>query len=310
LPLLTPIADYVRSRPILRRCAHVAVRLIPDVPWTVRVPELGPLRIRLRQHRWHLWEQFDRSDTLMWGTFDRLISPGRGANLGDVVYDIGANIGKYSRVMVQLYGASRLLAFEPMTENYELLLANIRLGNLEGRIVPFHLALGDVEGEEDLQIDDMNSGSAVLSSVSGGAASEGRRSFGLPPLTERIKVVRLDDLIGRESLPPPNFMKIDTEGAEVKVLTGAKLTLLTQKPHLAIALHGIDKARDTIALLNDLGYAVAGFVADPDSKTGGETYRFLQSGDAAILSNNNIVASREPALIAEQITRQPARHGR
>jgi FkbM family methyltransferase len=273
----------------------MAVKLIPDVPWTVRVPELGPLRIRLRQHRWLLWEKFGEGDTLMLGIFNRLIRP------GDVVYDIGANIGVYTRVMAQWLGASQVIAFEPMTKNYELLDANIAMGRLQNRVHLCRMALSDADGEEELQIDDMNSGSAVLNSVSGGAASEGRRSFELPPLTERVKIARLDDTIERESLRPPNMMKVDTEGAEVKVLRGARSTLTTHRPRLAIALHGEDKAHDTVALLRELGYIVCGFVAEPDNRTGGSTYRQLSPGDAPILANNNIVASFDPGDVMDEI---------
>ena len=274
------------------------MRMIPDVPWTVRVADLGPVRIRLRQHRWYLWEKFAQSDTLMLGVFNRMIRP------GDVVYDIGANIGVYSRVMVQWFGASKLIAFEPMAGNFELLTANAELGRLQDRVRTFRMALSDTNGEEELQIDDMTSGTAVLNSVSGGAASDGRQSFGLGPLTERVKIARLDDLVSRESLPPPQMMKIDTEGAEVKVLTGARAMLMTHHPRLAIALHGEDKARGTIALLAELGYTVCGFVADPESKTGGSVYRILQPGDAPVLANNNVVASRDPADVVTEIMPQ------
>lgn len=295
MAILTPIANFIRSRPFLRRQAHLAVRMIPDMLWTVRVPELGPVRIRLRQHRWFLWEKFGQGDTLMLGLFNRLIQN------GDVVYDIGANIGAYTRVMAQWFGAGRIIAFEPMTENFDLLQANVALGNLQDRVRTFRMALSDVEGEEELQIDDMNSGTAVLNSVSGGAASDGRQSFELPPLTERVKIARLDDLIEREQLPPPRMMKIDTEGAEVKVLRGAKNTLTTHRPRLAIALHGEDKARDTVTFLRELGYIACGFVAEPDNHVGGTTYRQLSPGDATILANNNIVASFDPGDVMDEI---------
>jgi FkbM family methyltransferase len=234
----------------------------------------------------------------MLGVFNRMIRP------SDVVYDIGANIGVYSRVMVQWFGAARLIAFEPMSDNFELLSDNITLGNLQDRVRAFRMALSDSEGEEELQIDDMTSGTAVLNSVSGGAASDGRQSFGLGPLTERVSVTRLDDVVANESLPPPDMMKIDTEGAEVKVLAGASGTLMKHHPRLTIALHGEDKARGTISLLQELGYTACGFVADPESKIGGSVYRVLQPGDAPVLANNNIVASHDPSDVVEEIMPQ------
>lgn len=298
---LTSFADWVRSRPLLRRCAHRAVRLIPDVRYSVRVPELGPVRIRLRRHRWFLWENFAHSDTLVFGTFDRLIRP------GDVVYDIGANIGLYTRVMHTWFGAGRIIAFEPMCENFELLQANIALGNIQDQVQAFPIALSDSEGEEELQIDDMTSGTAVLSSVSGGEASVGRREFGLPPLSERVTIAMLDRFIEREKLPPPNMMKIDTEGAEVKVLLGGRETLKRHRPRLAIALHSDDKAAATIKLLDELGYACFGNVKTAAGTAGQTTYRQLHANDAQLLANNNIVASCDVAEIRDEIMPQVGR---
>src|SRR5688572_17563180 len=198
----------------------------------------------MRRHRHMLWERPAQGDELTLGMFRRLIRP------GDVVFDIGANIGLYARIMMQRFQAGRIIAFEPMAENFELLETNVRLGKLEDRITHVRMALSDVQGEEELQIDDMSSGTAVLSSVSEGKASAARQEFGLPPQVERVKVARLDDLLqpppAEKILPVPHFMKIDTEGAEVKVLRGAMEMLRRHQPRLCIALHGEDKARGTL----------------------------------------------------------------
>lgn len=287
---LDTLARWIRHHRTLLWCARRAVRLIPDVPWTRRFPEIGPIRFRMRQHRWLLWEPFGRSDTFMLGVFDRLVRP------GDVVYDIGANIGIYCRVLCQWFGAARVIAFEPMGQNVQLLRANVALGDLADRIDVFALALGNTDGQEDLQIDDVRSSTAALSSVTGGAASAGRSHLHLPPLTERVTVARLDTLLEDHPLPPPQVMKIDTEGAEAMVLEGARDTLATHRPRLAVATHGPERASGAIALLKDLGYTSYGFVKDD----GGQRYAPLDPADGARLANNNFVSS----MIAEDV-REP-----
>ena len=296
--LLTRLANFARSRPLLHRSAHAAVRLIPDVRCTVRVTELGRLRIRLRRHRWFLWSSFAHSDALTLGMFERLIHP------GDIVYDIGANIGLYTRIMLTWFDARQVIAFEPMRDNFELLQANGALGNISDRVHAFPIALGDTEGDEPLQVDDMTSGTAVLSSVSGGEASVGRREFGLPPLTEMVTVATLDRFIQREHLPPPNVMKIDTEGAEVKVLTGARETLRRHRPRLVIALHDRDKIIHTLQLLESLDYDCFGIVRDGDRTI----YRQVHSEDADSLANNNIAASCNRDDVRDEI--MPRTHPR
>jgi FkbM family methyltransferase len=282
---LGSLAEWVRTRPLLRRTAHAAVRFMPDVPLTIRGGDIGRIRIRLRRHRWMLWQKFGEADGLTFGMFQRLIRP------GDVVYDIGANIGLYSRVMIKWFGAKQVIAFEPMRENFELLQANIALGGSKDMIRPHQLALSDRAGEEELQIDDMTSGTAALSSVTGGEASIGRREFGLKPKSERVSVTTLDALVASIKTPPPDVIKIDTEGAEALVLAGGRETIRQHLPRLCIALHGPQMARDTLTILDGLGYGSFGFVTEPDSRTGAAVWRQLHPADAELLVNNNIVAS-------------------
>lgn len=291
----------MRGQEGLRRAAHGAVRLIPDVPMTVQVKGVGPLRIRLRRHRWFFWEDFAKNDALILGIFARLIRP------GDVVYDIGANIGLYTRLMRVWFGASRVIAFEPMRENFDLLQRNVALGRMEGEVDVHAVALSDVEGQEELQVDDMASGTAVLSSVSGGEASAGRRVFGLGPKSERVEVARLDQFIEAHDLPRPQMMKVDTEGAEVKVLRGAVETLRQHRPRLAIALHGVDKAKGVLSLLDELGYFSFGFVREGES--GPRTYRQIWAADADSMCDNNMVASCEVADVREEIEPYARRSG-
>ncbi|HMN96187.1 MAG TPA: FkbM family methyltransferase [Phycisphaerales bacterium] len=314
-PLLTPLANWVRRQPLLRRAAHGCVRAIPDSRWTTTVEGLGRVRIRLRRHRWFLWEAFGAHDGPLFAAFDRLVVP------GDPVWDIGANIGVYTRVLRQWFGAGPIVAIEPMADNFALLTANIALGpRAPGEsggpmadVTALRLALSDRAGEETLQVDDVTSGTAVLDSIAGGHASAGRRSAGLPPAIERVRVERLDDLIATEGLPAPRMMKIDTEGAEVQVLRGALETLRRHRPRLSIALHGVDKAEGTIALLDEVGYRVAAEVLESAAGDRGAdgrrptAWRFVRRGDAPLLANNNVIAAavEESALLAAPLGTRP-----
>jgi FkbM family methyltransferase len=267
------------------------VKLIPDLPCTRRIPGIGRVRFRMRQHRWFLWQEFGRNDHFMLGVFHRLVRP------GDVVFDIGANIGVYARMLVQWFGASCVEAFEPMSQNVELLCANAAIGPLPGRIEVHAIALADRDGHDDLQIDDVRSTTAVLDSVSGGDASAGRKHFDLPPLTERVAVARLDTLMASGNLPVPDVMKIDTEGAEALVIAGAAETLRAHRPRLTVATHGPDKVEATIVGLRELGYHCAGFVTEE----GSACYRSLEPADAGRLANNNIICSADENDLAEPV---------
>lgn len=298
---LRSVTNAIRRHPSVQSLARRAVWLIPDLPWTVRIPDVGPLRIRLRRNRYLFWEHPLINDWLMMSVFERMVRP------GDVVYDIGGAIGLYTRVLSHWFGPARVVTIEPMSANVGLIRQNVALGGLLDRVTVLHMAAADREGEEDLQIDDVMSGTAALDRVTGGRASWGRQYMGLPPKVERVRVRTIDALVAEGAAPPPAFLKIDTEGAEGDVLRGARRTIEQHRPRMAIALHGQDKALDCATVLAGHGYHVAGWIATPGSP---RVYSPITPDNAASLSDNNIIASADPADVATEpprLTEAPRR---
>jgi FkbM family methyltransferase len=281
------LRDWMKRHDGAATIARRAIRLVPDVPVTLNVPDLGPFRFGLRRHRWLFG-----SDPLGGGhvatlrMFRRLIRP------GDVFYDVGANIGYYLRWVSGHLPIRHAVAFEPMTANIKLLRANVALGRSHGRVTVLPVALSDADGDEALQIDDMADGSAVLDSVSGGRAARGRSALGLPPKAERVAVRRLDAIIAERSLPLPDVMKIDTEGAEGAVLRGAATTLANSSPRLIIATHGPERVREVIDALGPHGYACYGRLGLE------ETWGRLHPDNVLTLADNNVVCAKNEADIA------------
>ena len=241
----------LRTRPRLGRWA---LRLIPDLPWTVRIAGLGPFRIRLRRNRsWWLRDPLE-SERVPFAILRRLVRP------GDVVYDIGANLGLYTRYLVTALGAARVVAFEPAADNRVLLERNLALAGLGERVAVLPLAIGDEDSSAEFQVDDMQSASGTLSKVTGGAPCVGRGNLGLGPLTTEVACRSLDSLAA-EGLPRPDVIKVDVEGAEALLLRGARRLLREAGPSLLIELHGAELAREVLPILADLGYACAAKVS-------------------------------------------------
>lgn len=288
------LRDCVKKNSLAARLVRKAIRLVPDVPLTLNIPDLGPFRFGLRRHRWFLGpEPLGGSHKATLAVFRCLIRP------NDVFYDVGANIGYYLRWVVGHLPVRHTVAFEPMQANLRLLRANISLGKCEDRATVLPFALGDVNREERLQVDDMSDGSAVLDSISGGAASTGRRALGLPPKVETVSVRQLDALLAMNCFPPPNMMKIDTEGAEAMVIRGAAATLRSHRPRLLIATHGAQCVRDTLRELLTIGYRCHGIVLDRQSST---AWTLLKDDDANRLADNNIVCTADGSFDAAGIT--------
>jgi FkbM family methyltransferase len=149
--------------------------------------------------------------------------------------DIGANVGLWSRDLVANF--SQVIAFEPVAIFRECLERNVSGANFS--ISP--LALGDQVTQATMIITEGNTGHSHLDPASMG--------------TGDVRVVTLDSL----KIPNVDYIKIDCEGYEYRVLQGAEQTIRTcrpvvvveQKPHAAYSDQYAQHA--AIALLQSWG---------------------------------------------------------
>lgn len=166
--------------------------------------------------------------------FRQLVRP------GDIAVDIGANIGAHTLPLAARVGAAgRVVAFEPVRMNFQLLCANIALNGLDN-VDAIPEGLG--EAESMVMIADRptradgNLGALALSEIPG---------------DRPVRVRRFDDAF---DWPRLRFMKIDVEGMEAEVLRGAAATLARLRPALYVENDRIEKSRELLLLLNALEY--------------------------------------------------------
>jgi FkbM family methyltransferase len=139
---------------------------------------------------------------------------------GDVMFDIGANVGAYSMVAAKKRGGgARVYAFEPSYVNIATLSANIALNDLGGQVTPIPVALSASTGMNVLNLRDLDSGSA-RHGLGDQMPDDGHVAFRQPVMT-----FRLDDLIEHFEVPAPNHIKMDVDGGELDVIAGASRTL-------------------------------------------------------------------------------------
>lgn len=160
---------------------------------------------------------------------------------GVVLYDVGANIGAYALIGGALGGS--VYAFEPSPENYATLQENIRNNKLVHLVFPIPVVLGNDAGVLKFSFDEFTSGATAGFSEKG----EGRVQVFLP-------VITLDACVEVFNLPIPHAMKIDVDGAEGEVLSGAKKLLTEQK--LTELLVEVEDALldEVLALLQSAGF--------------------------------------------------------
>lgn len=190
--------------------------------------------------------------------FDRLLQPGM------TFVDVGANEGLYSLFAARRVGAvGRVVAIEPSSRERRQLERNVRR-NLLGNVTIVPHALGASAGSAMLHIaTKLHGGHNTL----GDFVHEGTSAAG----SEEVLVETLEALARRLALDQIDAMKIDVEGAELKVLSGARSLLTMMRPVLLIeaneeALHGQGASTaEMIALLRELNYEICIFSA----RTGG-----------------------------------------
>lgn len=135
----------------------------------------------------------------------------------DLVFDVGANIGQFSRSLRAAGYKGRLVSFEPLSTAHAQLL-RVSQGDVQWEIAP-RVAVGSHEGEIDIHVAANSVSSSALEMLdSHGKAAPGSAYVG----SERVRLSRLDSL-AHDYMRPDTvpFIKIDTQGYEDQVLTGA-----------------------------------------------------------------------------------------
>lgn len=139
----------------------------------------------------------------------------RGHNV-DVFYDVGANIGGWSLGAQRVFPEARFELFEPLHGRLSDVDENSKIKSIN-RATMHPVALSDSNEEGVIKVlDNRGVGSSIIVSD-----SDIKNNNKIIPCIHR----KLDDIVVEKSLPQPDFIKIDTQASEMKVLKGAKETI-------------------------------------------------------------------------------------
>lgn len=127
----------------------------------------------------------------------------------NVVYDIGCNDGGWKRDHQKLFDGAHFYMFEATP--------SIKL-KTRGNQTCFKAVLSDVDDREVTywlaDNDREHTGNSYYKEVSGGF-SKGKNV--------KLKTKKLDTLVAENNLPTPQFVKMDTQGSELDILTGGEI---------------------------------------------------------------------------------------
>lgn len=160
-----------------------------------------------------------------------------------VAYDVGAHIGLTTTILATAFGKdTQVTAFEPAPENLALLSAVLKLNpRLKIQIAP--VAVSDRPGAVAFRRHRASS-MGLLADI---AQQDGQQFE--DDQVQQVNATSLDVFVLDEGNRAPQFVKIDVEGAEALVLSGARQVLALHHPTLLIELHGPIHAREAYAEL-------------------------------------------------------------
>ena len=163
-------------------------------------------------------------------------------------FDVGANIGYFAMMASKLVGNhGTVVCFEPSIRAVEILSHNIQLNNCQN-VVLFSNGLGDHPSIQTLYL-------ARGDNIGATTTRKAHGSIG----TERIAILRLDDLVDGLGLVP-DLVKVDIEGGEIAALRGMERALTTHSPPVVCELNEVHlnesgaSQREAIGFMECLGY--------------------------------------------------------
>jgi len=197
--------------------------------------------------------------------------------------DVGANIGYYSLLAASVIKKGKIFAFEVEKRALNNFYENINLNKLEDKIEVIEKLVSDKDGYERFIV----STESEVSRIVGG--SQKSKDF------LRFPCIKLDSFAKEENISFIDFLKVDVEGAEYKVLKGAEELLRGKR--IKYLLFEVNKnikdydgsKKDVFEMLSDFGYKIYKFV------DGGDNFiEKLENFDSLPDETRNYFASLKP----------------
>lgn len=175
---------------------------------------------------------------------------------GDVILDIGANIGMYSIFLSKIVGDNgKVYAFEPNPTTASILKKNLILNDCKNVVVA-EIALSDTNSKVTLHRPE----------GVGDAFNYIKKIDSSDTNTNGIISMRLDDFLKEHKISNINFVKVDIEGAELLCFLGAKQLLSSNNNPIVITecyesfLQRFNHSTaDLISYLNEFNYKILNY---------------------------------------------------
>lgn len=174
---------------------------------------------------------------------------------GETVFDIGAYCGVFTYELSRIVGpGGRVIAFEPDPLNVELLRRNVERHKL-ANVTVVQAAMSDHDGSQQFNSEGAL-GSALTSAIDRPSADQ----------TMTVPTITLERAC--REYGPPAFVKIDAEGSEIEILSGAQEFLTAQTIQFVLDTNHIRYGKTTNGPVESL-FAASGYAAESSEDHGG-----------------------------------------
>lgn len=151
---------------------------------------------------------------------------------GDIVIDIGANVGMVSILLAKKFPFLKIYSFEPVKSNYDNLVKNIKLNNIEDNIIfPFNMAVTKDSRDILILINLLNQGGSALSEYT---------NYYPPTLLKNFcHSTTLNNIVAENKINKVKLLKIDCEGSEYEIFYNTDKKILSNIQNIIGEFHKV-----------------------------------------------------------------------
>jgi FkbM family methyltransferase len=192
---------------------------------------------------------------------------------GEVIVDIGANVGTFAVAVARMFPQAPVICVEPEASAYAFLAKNVK-GNHLSEVETINAACGGSSGEQVLYARRLHMRSPTAWSTLYETDNYGSA---FAPL-DKVPVFSLDRLFSMYEIDACGLLKLDCEGAEYEILVNASPDVLSRIRRISMEYHlGLtDHTPDELgSWLESCGFAIEGQA--PFDEEGGYLYAWRES---------------------------------
>jgi len=150
---------------------------------------------------------------------------------GDIVIDIGANVGMVSILLAKKFPFLKIYSFEPLKENYDNFIKNIELNNIPKEVITAENKAVTKDGRSiTMSINSANKGGSSTTDVISINSIMTKEN-------SQVESITLEEIFKKYNINKLKLLKIDCEGSEYEILYNADTNLLKNIENLRGEFH-------------------------------------------------------------------------